>query len=43
MQGNAGLRPSGARTAQIDALVEKGVKGVILAGVGDGDTTDAAA
>ena len=26
----------------IDALVEKGVKGIVLAGVGDGNTTDAA-
>src|SRR5437773_1849490 len=26
MQGNAGLHPSGARAAQIDALVKKGVK-----------------
>src|SRR6185369_4296157 len=26
----------------IDAIVEKGVKGIVLAGVGDGNTTDAA-
>ena len=26
----------------IDAVVEKGVKGIVLAGVGDGNTTDAA-
>src|SRR5262249_4286114 len=26
----------------IDAMVEKGVKGIVLAGVGDGNTTDAA-
>jgi L-asparaginase len=26
----------------IDAAVEKGVKGIVLAGVGDGNTTDAA-